>query len=142
MLKIEYYPTRLFTHEQDAENRRRSQGRRDQNKDVQATVERMMNKVALVTLWVEPRAHQVVKYTFDNISLDFLPAAWLLRIDKLQASMTMSQPFPGVWLPRDLSFNAGAMFAVGPIDARVHLDYYDYREAKTSGRLKDPGDSE
>ena len=39
-----------------------------------------MNKVSLVTLWVEPKAHQIVKYTFDNVSFDFLPGAWLVRV--------------------------------------------------------------
>ena len=40
-----------------------------------AEFQRMMNKVALVTLWVEPKAHQIVKYTFDNVGFDFLPGA-------------------------------------------------------------------
>ena len=69
--------------------------------------------VALVTLWVEPKAHQIVKYTFDNVWLDFLPAAWLVRIDDLRASMTMGQPFPGVWLPRGMSIHAGLTLALG-----------------------------
>ena len=42
----------------------------------------MMNKVSLVTIWVEPKSHQIVKYTFDNVNFDFLPAAWLLRLDR------------------------------------------------------------
>ena len=32
-----------------------------------------MNKTALITLWVDPAEHQIVKYTFDNVWLDFLP---------------------------------------------------------------------
>ena len=32
-----------------------------------------MNKTALVTLWVDPVEHQIVKYTFDNVWMDFLP---------------------------------------------------------------------
>ena len=31
-----------------------------------------MNKVSLVTLWIEPTAHQMVQYTFNNVDLDFL----------------------------------------------------------------------
>ena len=38
-----------------------------------------MNKTALVTLWVDPVEHQIVKYTFDNVWMDFLPARWLVR---------------------------------------------------------------
>ena len=26
-------------------------------------------------MWIEPDAHQIVKYTFDNIDFDFLPGA-------------------------------------------------------------------
>ena len=62
-----------------------------------------MNKVSLVTIWVEPKSYQIVKYTFDNVNFDFLPGAWLLHVDDLKASMTMSQPFPDVWLPRDVT---------------------------------------
>ena len=32
-----------------------------------------MNKTALITLWIDPAEHQIVKYTFDNVWLDFLP---------------------------------------------------------------------
>ena len=65
-----------------------------------------MNKVSLVTLWVEPKSKQIVKYIFDNVHFDFLPAAWLVRMEELQASMTMSQPFKDVWLPRDVDFHS------------------------------------
>ena len=47
----------------------------DKDRARDAEFQRMMNKVALVTLWVEPKAHQIVKYTFDNVGFDFLPAA-------------------------------------------------------------------
>jgi len=136
VLRIEYYPTRLFTHEQDAERKRRAERRSDRGEDMEATMERLMNKVSLITLWVEPKAHQIVKYTFDNVNFDFLPAAWLVRVDDVKASMTMSQPFPDVWLPRDVDMRFSAMLAIGSFNARFHLDYHDYREAKTSGRIK------
>ncbi|HUF48994.1 MAG TPA: hypothetical protein VMM93_14345 [Vicinamibacterales bacterium] len=140
VLRIEYYPSRLFDHEQESEARRRERNERNRSEDREAAFERMFNKVSLVTLWIEPASHQIVKYTFDNVHLDFLPAAWLVRITDLNAVMTMSQPFSEVWLPRDIEFRAGMMFAVGPIDIRYRLDYRDYREALTSGRIKrDPG---
>ncbi len=50
--------------------------------------------------------------------------------------MTMGQPFTGVWLPRDVDMRFRATLATGPIDADYHLDYHDYREAVTSGRMK------
>ena len=41
-----------------------------------------MNKVALITLWVEPSTHQIVKYTFDNVDFEF-PAGRLAGHDRL-----------------------------------------------------------
>ena len=82
-------------------------------RELEDDIERRMNKTALVTLWVDPAEHQIVKYTFDNVWLDFLPGAWLVRIDDLRASMTMGQPFPGVWLPRDMAIHAGLTLAAG-----------------------------
>ena len=145
VLRIEYYPTRLFTHEQDQQQKRdASRRRRDRGEDREAQMERMMNKVSLVTIWVEPTTHQIVKYTFDNVNFDFLPAAWLLRLNDLKATMTMSQPFKGrragrrqdIWLPRDVELFFAAMLAIGSFDVRYRLDYHDYREATTSGRIK------
>ncbi len=53
--------------------------------------------------------------------------------------MTMSQPFPDVWLPRDVEFHFGAMLAIGAFDVVYRLNYFDYREAKTSGRIRREG---
>jgi len=136
VLRIEYYPSKLFSHEQDAQDKRQDTGKKDPEEDMEATIERLMNKVSLVTLWVEPKAHQIVKYTFDNVHMDFLPAAWLMRVDGLNATMTMSQPFKDVWLPRDVDMFFSAMFAAGRVSGRFHIDYHDYREAATSARIK------
>jgi hypothetical protein len=138
VLRIEYYPARLFSHEQDVQQRRQQQQKSDRNQDVEATFERLMNKVALVTIWVEPNAYQIVKYTFDNVNLDFLPVAWLLHVDHAKASMTMSQPIADVWLPRDVDMLIGATMAVGSFDVHYRLDYHDYRKAETSSRIKAP----
>jgi len=140
VLRIEYYPQRLFRHEQDQKARRDSAGERDRSEDLSARTERMMNKVSLVTLWVEPAAHQIVRYTFDNVEMDFFPAAWFLRVTDARASMTMGEPFPGVWLPREVEMQFGAMFAAGAIDLRYRINYHGYRESATSGRIKLPGE--
>jgi hypothetical protein len=136
VLRIEYYPERLFSHEQDAQRRRQQQGTSDRGKDVAARTEQMMNKVSLVTVWVEPQAFQIVKYTFANVSFDFLPAAWLLRVNDAAASMVMSQPFKDVWLPDNVEMHITAMLAVGAVDVRYRLDYHDYKQADASGRIK------
>jgi hypothetical protein len=139
VLRIEYYPTKLFTDEKDEEKKKQEEKKRDRGDQYGAQIEKMMNKVSLVTIWVEPKAHQIIKYTFDNVSLDFLPAAWLLRVTDLKASMTMSQPFPDVWLPREVDFFFGGMVAIGSFDVHYHIDYKDYQQATTAGRIKKIG---
>ena len=67
----------------------------DEEKARDAEVQRLMNKVALVTLWVEPKAHQIVKYTFDNVGFDFLPAQWLVHVSDVKATMTVGPAVPG-----------------------------------------------
>jgi hypothetical protein len=146
VLKIEYYPTRLFSHDQDREQRAASAGKTTKGQQEDAAYEKMMNKVSLVTIWVEPTASQIVKYTFDNINFDFFPGAWLVRVKDLKASMTMSKPFKDakdaakdIWLPRDVDFYFSAMIAIGSVDARLHLDYKNYQEAKTAAHIREPG---
>ena len=139
VLRIEYYPERLFSHEQDAESRRRAERRADRKEDLEALTERSLNKVSLVTLWVDPSIRQIVKYTFDNVDLDFLPAAWLLRVDDLRATMNMVEPFPGVWLPAHVMVRVGLLTAAGPFALQYELDYHDYREPTAAGRFTVPG---
>jgi hypothetical protein len=135
VLRIEYYPTALF---RDRDRGKDGDDRSDEDRRSDQTMSRLMNKVSLVTLWVEPAARQILKYTFDNINMDFLPAAWLLRIDDLHASMQMSEPFPDVWLPAGIDMTFRALTAAGPVSARYHVDYENYRQATTSGRLVTP----
>src|SRR5262249_51853784 len=66
-LRIEYYPSNLF---RGTDRRRNERETKSDDKAYDAEFRRLMNKTALVTLWVEPKAHQIVKYTFDNIALD------------------------------------------------------------------------
>lgn len=124
VLRIEYYPARMFggtDRRRTGKERSASEAARD------AEIQRLMNKVALVTMWVEPKAHQIVKYTFDNVGFDFLPAQWLIHISDAKATMTVGQPFPDVWLPSSLEIALAVTAAVGQFDLRYGLDYHDYR---------------
>ena len=105
----------------------------------EAELRRVMNKVALVTLWIEPASHQIVKYTFDNINFDFLPGQWLVHVDTAKASMTMSQPFTDVWLPRGIEVNVGLTLATGEVSFRSTVSYHDYREATVTSKVGIPG---
>ena len=132
-LRIEYYPERLFT---GTDRRRHSGSEKDRAYDEE--FRRLMNKVALVTLWVQADAHQIVRYTFNNVALDFLPAQWLVHVDEITAVMNMSQPFPNVWLPRDLQLDAALSFVSGQFYLHYGLDYHDYRQADVSTKIKIP----
>jgi hypothetical protein len=138
VLRIEYYPTKLFSDNPAEERRPSREGRGNQDDEVGRAVQRLMDKTSLVTLWVEPESSQIVKYTFDNVGLDFLPGSWLVDVDSLRATMTMSQPFPDVWLPASIDMDAVLQLAVGAFDVRYRVEYRDYRQAETSGRLVQP----
>lgn len=144
VLEIDYLPARLFD---DADEGRREAGsdRRGGKQDAsekttEADIDRKMNKSSQVTLWVDPASHQIVKYTFENVWLDFLPAGWIVRIDDLRASMQMGQPFPGVWLPRDLSMHAGVTLALGSMEVEYRREFSNYRKADVSSRISVPKD--
>ena len=136
LLKIEHYPAMLFSKEQNSRQHRRDMGQKLKDDNYEAQLERMLNKVSLVTLWIEPSEHQIVKYEIDNVNLDFLPAAWLVRMTDAKASMTMHMPFPDVWLPKDIEMYFAMMLAVGEFDGRFRINYDNYKLATTSVRIK------
>ena len=140
VVKIEYYPTRLFGGKDDEKTPRelrRDRGQ-DRERQLENEIERKMNQTSLITLWVDPKIHQIVKYTFDNVWLDFLPAAWLVRIDSMRASMTMFQPFEGVWLPRGIDISAEVTLANGTFAAAYERRFSDYRQAEVKSRIRIP----
>jgi hypothetical protein len=146
VLRVEYYPTRLFEPDRQREERRRREaengGRQVPAEPVAVETRRLMNKTSLVTLWVEPSAHQILKYTFDNVDMDFFPGSWLMRMNEARATMTMSEPFPDVWLPRGLDVTMSLTLALGDIHVRYGLDYFDYRRADVTSTIRIPGDVE
>jgi hypothetical protein len=161
VLKIEYYPTGMFGDDDKRnEDGKADKSDKDTDKDKAAgasqkrtpaqeratrkekeweqDIERKMNKTALITLWIDPREHQIVKYTFDNVWMDFLPVAWLVRVDDIRASMTMGQPFPGVWLPRGMNIHAGITLANGSFEAGYERAFADYRMAEVATKMRVP----
>ncbi|HEY0875198.1 MAG TPA: BamA/TamA family outer membrane protein [Vicinamibacterales bacterium] len=141
VLKVEYYPTKLFGGKDDEKTPRelRKDRTADRERQLEQDIERKMNQTSLITLWVDPKTYQIVKYTFDNVWLDFLPAAWLVRVDAMRASMTMFQPFEGVWLPRAIDISAGITLANGSFSASYTRAFHDYREADVQTRIKKKG---
>jgi hypothetical protein len=128
VLKIEYYPSKLF-----------SEGRTRPNKELRkrgTDIEAKMNKGALVTLWVDPAERQILKYDFENVDLDFLPGRSFVRIDGMNAAMEMGEPFPSVWLPRSLRIGFDLATALGEVDGRYAVDYYDYKLATVATKVR------
>jgi hypothetical protein len=148
VLRIEYYPKRMFNDDDDRERERRAQERKeerqrrdethDREREFEQRIERQMNKTAMITLWVDPAEHQIVKYTFDNVWMDFLPGAWLVKVDDIRASMTMGQPFPGVWLPRGMEIHGGVTLANGSYEATYKRGFAEYRQADVTTTLRIP----
>ena len=155
VLKIDYLPTKLFDeHESEMDKEARAKdtsGDKEKPKDKSKTakeqakekkiedeIDRKMDKTSQVTLWVDPATHQIVKYTFDNVWMDFLPAGWLVKIDDLKAQMQMGQPFPGVWLPKHIDIHAGLTFALGSMELQYHREFSNYRKADVTSRIRVP----
>ena len=142
VLRVEYYPTKLFSNDRPGGRRGRQGPEPGSKEDRQQTeMRRLMNKVALITLWIEPASHQIVKYTFDNVDFGFLPGQWLVQVNTAKASMTMGQPFPDVWLPRGIDANIGATLANGEFTFRANISYLNYREATVTTKVGIPGAS-
>ena len=133
VLRIEYYPKRMFDDDDPPEKRKQDKGQEYEDR-----ISRQMNKTAMITLWVDPAEHQIVKYTFDNVWMDFLPGAWLVKVDDIRASMTMGQPFPGVWLPRGMEIHGGVTLANGSYEATYKRGFADYKQADVTTTLRIP----
>lgn len=132
-LKIEYYPRAGLFNGGDS---KRDTTARDRQRDKEDEIEEKMNKVSLVTLWVDPATHQILQYIFDDLDMDFFPGRALVRVDDLQATMTMGQPFPAIWLPRNIEMHFGMMLAVGAVDATYRVEYLNYKQADVTYKIK------
>jgi hypothetical protein len=166
VLKIDYVPTKLFDDNESEEEKERKAAReakeaknakeppkekpksakelekerqqKEKERKFEDEISRKMDKTSQVTLWVDPATHQIVKYTFDNVWMDFLPAGWLVKIDDLKAQMQMGQPFPGVWLPRNINIHAGLTFALGSMELQYHREFSNYRKADVTSKIRVP----
>jgi hypothetical protein len=129
VLRIEYYPQNELFREGRSRPNRRARDEDDQ-------IEERMNKVSLITLWVDPETHQILQYTFDDIDMDFLPGRSLARVDDVKASMRMFQAFPSIWLPRGIDMHFRMTIALGSFDASYRVEYRDYKEANVTVKIK------
>ena len=136
VLRIEYYPTQLFSNDEDDEP---DAGRAGQDDEREREFEGKFAKTSLVTMWVDPKESQIVKFTFENVGFDFLPLRWLVRIEDMRASMVMSQPFDGVWLPGEITMRGRVMSAYGSLQMAYTRTFSNYKEAEVSARIRSYG---
>jgi hypothetical protein len=129
VLRIEYYPTLLFSGRE-----KRRQGSGDDSRREEA-IEGQMDKVSLVTLWIDPAEHQILRYELRFQDLDFLPGRSIVRVGGARASMQMGEPFASVWLPSELTMRFRMSSAAGPLEARYDIEYVDYRLPETRARV-------
>jgi hypothetical protein len=140
VLRIEYYPTGLFgdqthLHRQAKPEPGKPAKPRADSVDEQE-LEEKLNKVALITLWVDPSEYQIVKYTFNITEFDFLPGRWLVRVGDVVASMTMARVLDGVWLPSRISMNVELSVAVGSYTGRYERTFANYKKAEVGARIR------
>jgi hypothetical protein len=140
VLKIEYYPTRLFRDDNPkkapCEERRDTATKCNKEEAFERDIELKMNKVSLVTLWVDPAEKQILKFEFRFQDFDFLPGRTLIRFESARSTMEMSEPFANVWLPSAVGMRFRLGSAAGPLEARYDVKYRDYRLPEVTGRIR------
>jgi len=160
VVKIEYYPSRLFSDDEDREKKAvtispggdvkvepvtekpsgkepsKRPAKRDKGDDLENEIEAALNKVTMVTMWIDPQEYQIVRFAFDNVDWGFLPGRAIVRIDQAKATMTMGRYFDNVWLPKEIAFNFGATFAAGSYTFRYGREFYDYRKGEVSAKIR------
>jgi hypothetical protein len=163
VVKIEYYPSRMFSDENDDRRERTEVNinatagevkvrpapekpktppaktatkKVDEEDDLDREIEAAMNKVTQVTMWIDPQEYQIVKFTFDNVDWGFLPGRAIIRVDEARASMTMGRYFEDVWLPKEIVFRFGATFASGSYTLAYSREFHDYRKGEVSARIR------
>jgi hypothetical protein len=102
--------------------------------EIKDKIANALEKSILVTMLIIPEEHQIVKMTFDNVTLDFLPARWLMRLNDIKASLVMDKPLGDVWLPREVS--AYGSFSTANIDLAVKYSRQFFSYHKTDVKVK------
>lgn len=122
---VEYYPMM-----RGDEDRRRKTDKRDDDLDT------LFEKTFLVTMLIAPEEHQILRITFDNVGLDFIPARWLVRINDVKASMVMDKPVEGVWLPREISAYGSVSTATMDLSIQYSRKFFAYARSDVKVKLR------
>ena len=164
VLRVEYYPRQMFGDDERVDTKIWQPGRRadpvdpatsdpekpesvrvtETETDSQRTakeesgreIEEKFNKTTLVTMLILPERHQIVKITFNNVGLDFLPLRWLMRVDDLEASMIMDDPLDNVWLPQSITAHGKLTMVNGSYTLDYRREFFDYRRADIKAKVR------
>ncbi|MFZ0428539.1 MAG: hypothetical protein WAO20_10515 [Acidobacteriota bacterium] len=138
VLVVEYYPKHLFDDDEDGDHAGRdaAQGKEE---EAERDFEQAFQKTSLVKLWILPEEHQIVKMTFENVGLEFLPYRWLVRIDDINATLIMDKPVGDVWLPREMTASGKVSTAAASLTVMYERKFFDYKEADVKVRFQFEG---
>ena len=125
---VEYYPEPGSFSDDDHE----------EGDDEDDEIEAQIAKVLLVTMLIDPKEHQIVHMTLDNVGFDFLPAGWLFKLDTIEMSLSMHKPIEDIWLARDIEAYGRVITAGGAVSVRYSSTFYDYTKAETSATYRFP----
>ncbi len=129
VLVVEYYPQHLFDDADDA-------GEEGEGSEAERDFEQAFEKTSLVRLWIDPSEYQIVKMTFENVGLEFLPYRWLVRIDDISATLIMDKPISTIWLPKKITATGKVSTAAASLTVKFERTFFDYREADVSVRFQ------
>ena len=87
---------------------------------------------------IDPKEHQIVHMTLENAGFDFLPAGWLFKLDTVELSTSMHNPFEDVWLTRDIEAYGRVTTAGGGVVVRYSSTFFDYTKAETGATYRFP----
>jgi hypothetical protein len=137
--KVEYYPKKFFNDDDERNRRKKAEakpGEKPKKQDIGDRIDEKMDKVSMITLWIEPTEKQILQYEFTNIDFDFMPGRSMVRLDDLRANMRMREAFPNVWLPDTIGMRFGMSTALGDVQARYDVRYHNYKLAEVKARVR------
>ncbi len=112
VLRIEYYPRHLFSRAGD-----------------ESSLGAGLDRTTVVTMLVSVGDRQIVKWTFANVGMQFLPFRWLVRVGAAEVSMILDTGPDGAWLPRRIELGARASVATSQLTIRLTRDFHHFVRA-------------
>jgi hypothetical protein len=104
--------------------------------EIKGNIANALEKSVLVTMLIIPEEHQIVRMTFDNVSLDFLPARWLIRLNEMKASLVMDKAVGDVWLPREVSVHGSLSTANMDLVAKYSMKFFSCHKTDVKVKLR------